>query len=606
MKKIILISVMALVLASCNKVLDMPYDGRHTLDEIFNDFDLTKGYVNRCYSYMPGGGKINDYGMFYDETLLSSFCDEAQDTRDVLPGTVQNWYLGNITASTFPFQDYWSLYYEAIRTCNIFLERIQNAPFLEDRPAWQGEAKSWKAQVYALRAFYFWQIVKMYGPAPIITEPVDDETDFSGFERSSFSECVDAIVADCEAAVLNGLKWSIGSGLEGDRGRMSLAVVYAIESEAALYSASELWNDGADKKEKWEWAATITGNALNKCLDNGYELFDDKPVGDAAESAQSAYQVYFYTPLDIVRQKDKETIYESKVQLEMWRDAGLPTSSSTLRSGPCPTQEMVDAYEMANGEPAFVLDEDGCIVYDGLEPRINPASGYDPANPYEGRDPRFAASIYYNGSPLNFMDASTAVDIFDGGDCAVSAADQRHTRTGYYMRKYHHNRSSSSNRADGYMKIFRLAELYLNFAEAANEAYGPTYIVADVDGTVNTAMKAVNAVRARAEMPAFPSGMSKDEFRVKYRNERRVELAFEQHRFYDVRRWNILDKTDGRVSGMKITPYGDNGQEVFGYERFLVSTRNCDTGKYLLMPLPVSEVSKMEYYTGADWQNPEW
>ena len=610
MKKILLLSVIAILSASCNDVLDMPYDGRFTLKEIFSDFDLTKGYVNKCYSYMPGGGIINDYAMYYDGTLLSSFCDEAQDTRDALAGTVQNWYLGNLTAVAFPLEDYWSLYYEGIRTCNIFLKEIDAAPFLEGRPAYQGEARSWKAQVYALRAFYFWQIVKRYGPAPILTEPVSDDEDYSEYERASFAKCVDAIIADCEAAILNGLKWTIGSGLDGDRGRMSLAVVYAIESEAALYAASDLWNTEGDRKAKWEWAAEITGKALNQCLSNGYELFSEVPVGDALESSASAYQTYFFTPLDVERQKDKETIYESKIQLAMWRDAGLPTSTSTLRSGPCPSQELVDAYEMDNGEPAFELDEDGCVIYDGLEPRINAASDYDPANPYAGRDPRLTASVYYNGTLLNYEEPSTAIDIYEGGDCSVSATDQRHTRTGYYTRKFHHNRSSSSNQADGYMKIFRLGELYLNFAEAANEAYGPVYMVPTVDGSVKTAMQAVNAVRARAGMPDFPSGITKEDFRIKYRNERRIELAFEQHRFYDVRRWNILEKTDGRISGMNITRTvqgeGEEATETFGYERFEVQDRQCNTEKYLLFPLPVSEVSKMEYYTGTDWQNSGW
>jgi hypothetical protein len=308
--------------------------------------------------------------------------------------------------------------------------------------------------------------------------------------------------------------------------------------------------------------------------------------------------------MDIDRQKDKETIYESKIQLAVWRDAGLPSSASSIRAGSCPSQELIDAYEMADGTYPFEMDADGCVVYVGVEPNIAANSTYNPAEPYAGRDPRLTASVYYNGSLLNFQEPSTVVNIYPGGECEVSESDQRHTRTGYYLRKFHHNRSNSGNQADGYMKIFRLGELYLNFAEAANEAYGPLYFVPEVEGGVRTARIAVNAVRRRAGMPDFSDALTQQEFRVKCRNERRVELAFEQHRFFDVRRWKILEKTDARITGMNAVKGGD----TFGYVsgRFVVDERRCNQDKYLIFPLPVAEVSKMEYYTGTNWQNPQW
>ncbi len=605
-KKITITAAIAITVISCNDVLDMPSDGRLTLPEIFADFDLARGYVNKCYSYMPEGDSIKDYSMSYDGTLLASFCDEAEDVRNSVSGNVQNWYLGNVSASSFPMADYWDLYYRGIRTCNIFLKEIKTSP-LNDITKYSGEIRDWKAQVYMLRAFYFWQIVKRYGPAPIIREAGDDISDYSRYERNSFSACVDSVVIDCERAINYGLMWNIGLGQPGDRGRMTRAVAYAVESQAALYAASKLWNTGGDEQAMWQKAARITGKALNECLANDYKLYTDAPSGEALASSGSAYQSYFFSKLDLTRTIDKETILECKNQLAVWRDAALPTNSSSIRAGACPTQEMADAYEMADGTLPFVLDADGCVIYDGVNPRVNAASSYDPMDPYTGRDPRMAASLYYNGAFFNLTDPSSALQIYQGGNCQISSTDIKYTRTGYYLRKFNNNRSDINNQADGYMKIFRLAELYLNFAEAANEAYGPNVNVPGVDGSVTTALAAVNAVRDRAVMPRFnASGTpSQTEFRTRYRNERRVELAFEQHRFYDVRRWMILEKTDKNITGMNVTK---NDDDTFDYTnaRFAVDTRKSNDAKFLKLPLSPAEVRKMEKYTGANWQNPGW
>jgi hypothetical protein len=276
-------------------------------------------------------------------------------------------------------------------------------------------------------------------------------------------------------------------------------------------------------------------------------------------------------------------------------------------AGSCPTQEMVDAYEMADGTHPFVLDNDGCVIYDGVDPRINITSSYNPANPYVGRDPRMAASIYYNGALFNLTDPNSVIQIHQGENCQISSTDVKYTRTGYYLRKFHNNRSNIDNQADGYMKIFRLAELYLNFAEVANEAYGPNVNVPDVEGTVTTALYAINAVRDRAGMPRFDVlGIpSQTEFRKKYRNERRVELAFEQHRFFDVRRWLILEKTDENITGMNVTK-NEDGTFNYTNSRFPVNSRKNNDAKYLILPLSPNEVQKMERYTGVNWQNPGW
>jgi len=171
------------------------------------------------------------------------------------------------------------------------------------------------------------------------------------------------------------------------------------------------------------------------------------------------------------------------------------------------------------------------------------------------------------------------------------------------MRKFNNYKSGENSDYDGYMKIFRLGELYLNFAEAAYHSVGPDVTVAsNVGGEAMSARDAVNKIRTRVQMPELPTGLSKDAFETRYRNERRVELAFEEHRFFDVRRWKILNETDDFVTGMRITKEND----VYSYNRIKLKERGTNADKYLLYPINQSDVSKMEYNTGENWQNPGW
>ncbi len=612
MKKLTLIILAAFAAFSCNDALELPNDGRLTMEQIFSSADLTAGYLNMCYSYMPYGGHVGDYSLSYGGTLLASYSDEAWDSRASQTGLVQNWYTGNATVTSFPLGDWWSPYYEGIRYCNTYLANADNV--VKINPLAEGDILLGKAQALVLRSFYLLQVIRRYGPAPIVTEPMDDVTDYSTWTRSSVRDCAEAIIVDCNKAVDEyGLEWMPGVS-NNVLGTVTCAMAYAIQSQAALLAASPLWNKGSDTevKDTWKWAAVITGNALNTCLANDYKLYSEAPSGGALVSSQSAYQSYHFGNIySYDRIKDKETIYQCRNQLTLWRDSNLPFNSFAIRSGVCPTQEFVDAFEMADGTSPFLMDEDGCVLYTGVNPQPNPAAAatYDPANPYAGRDPRLDATVFYNGSLWNYTDPASKAQIYQGGNAAVSATNERYTRTGYYLRKFHYNQSNAGNSADGYMKLFRLAELYLNFAECANEGYGPSVQVSDVTGSVRSAMVAVNAVRTRANMPAFPAGMSIADFRKKYRNERRIELSFEQHRFYDVRRWEILGKTDKQLTGMNVAPVDLTADpQTFNYAsgRFSFTQRQCSADKFLLFPLPRAEASKMESFTGTRWQNPQW
>ena len=208
--------------------------------------------------------------------------------------------------------------------------------------------------------------------------------------------------------------------------------------------------------------------------------------------------------------------------------------------------------------------------------------------------------IQVKSLPQGPVDASL-VQTYVGGAQEISDISRKNTRTGYYLRKFNNYKSTLSNSADGAVRLFRLAELYLNFAESAYQSVGPDVAVAST-GFSMSARDAVNAIRTRAGMPPFPAGMTKDAFEKKYRNERRIELAFEEHRFFDVRRWKILDQTDKFVTGMRITLSGT----TFNYNRFKFPDRNCSSTKWLMYPIDQADVDKVIGFSGANWQNPGW
>lgn len=607
MKKLVNLSVIIAFVLSCVSCadLDIPSDGRVSLAEIFSRYERTAAYYGNCLGYIP------QFGFTYQNqnTPLASFCDEAHDASDNQDGPIANWYQGNTTPSYNPltatYMDPWSHYTQAIRRCNTFLQCI-NDPEMATYAFNETEKNGWIAQVRVVRAFYYLQLIKRYGGVPLTDVPYEISHDYSTDRRASFEECADFIISDCDLALATpesegssvGFRWQIS---DNERGKITRAFACAIKSQTALYAASPLWNDNGASKYTWEKAAEITKEALDLCLKHGFELYSKDPDPSIA---QNAYAYYFITRSDPSRSWDKETIHETTVwSTNVWRNAATPITKGAEKAGAGPSQELVDSYEMKDGTQPIL----GYTDANRLKPVINPSSSYDPENPYENRDPRFYASIYYNGAPRYLDDPNReSVETFVGGNCGISdkATDIRYTRTGYYMRKFNNYKSQTGNESDGYMRIFRLAELYLNFAEAANHAFGADVQVASKVGAGTlSAREAVNRIRTRAKMPSLPAGMSKESFDQRYRNERRIELAFEEHRFFDVRRWKILNETDGFVTAMKIEKNEDG---TLSYNRIKLESRKTNADKYLIYPIKQTEVSKMLKLTGTDWQNPGW
>lgn len=586
MNKYIIIVLLAVttVFTSCSDMLDLKNDGRITMDEIFTTRNGVRGYLNSCYDYRP-----------IPTLTRSSLCDDAQNSNGTFSNSLFNlWYGNAFSAVNYSNVDGnpWNTYYTGIRKCNVFLANMANVT-TSTIDASDAELLGWTAQAHTLRALYYLQLVKRYGEVPLITEPLETNHSYSNDSRASVSAVVTQILADCDDAlstpdVSEGFSWNV---LNGQDGIMTRAVAHAIKSEAVTYAASPLFSDGT---YTWEDATRINKEALYQCTTHSYELFTDKP---ATNIAQNSYALYFITRHDLLRAYDKETIYGGNT-VAVWQTAGMPSTPGQLEAGSCPTQELVDSYEMqATGEPPVLGYSDA----KHLVPIINNASGYNPNDPYTGRDPRFYATVYYNGAPRTLDGSEVTVETFVGATDGITKVNRRTTHTGYYLRKYNNWQSNRDNSADGEVRLFRLAELYLNFAESAYQSVGPDVQVELGAGITMSARDAVNAIRARAGMPYFPAGMSKADFEKKYRNERRVELAFEEHRYFDVRRWKILEGTERYLTGMNITQEGP----TFKYTRISFE-RHSWLDKYYFYPLEQSEVNKMQDYTGVNWQNPGW
>ncbi len=623
----IFLGTAALLFTSCQSEMDAPMDDRVNLDDVFRSKSMLTWYMNYPYFYMAQYG-INA-GMTHNQSYLASFCDEAQDSRDEAAGSFANsWYSGIATSNTYPLNNSyirWSTLFAAVRRCNTIISYLADETYeIPSSQFNEGYRKYYLAQAYIMRAFHNLELIKRYGAIPIITARLEVSHDFSKDKKASFAQCVDFIIADCDRGLEVGsqaspeLQWQFGSG--SAKREMTAAIAWMVKSEAATYAASPLFTESyaGTQKYTWERALEITTQALDNCLMAGLALVDLKG-NNAAATAENIANFFLANP-----DSDTETIFASYEQNSPQRGLGyrysaVPLSGSAQESaGACPTQELVDAYEVTNSTMST-----SAPVVDLANPYTDTnhtlanitdaarALGYSDNTPYANRDPRFYATIYYNGATIG----SNKVESYVGGAHQIDAnpSNIRNTRTGYYLRKFFNPKSNRSQNLDGYLRSYRMAHLYLNYVEAL-------YHVAGATGTYTgsmkpiiapaTALEGLNIIRNRVGMPSIAASevATTEAFELRYRNERRVELAFEGHRFFDVRRWstyssNLLEKTDKHLSAMTITATGDGN---YTFKRTALDTRLCSDSKYLLYPIPYSEAVKLQSLTGDNWQNTNW
>ncbi len=568
MKKIVPTLIVLFVFGiSCNRnLLNISPQDRISGDVVWSDPGLIAAYENSLYNAIPHGFYIHMYSKFTDEAYDDAPCCGA----DLFVHNTYN--ADNITGVSGGdfwggYMYYWNRGYQYIQKANIFLQKMQ------DSNVQVTDKKRLVAEVHFLRAFMYFNLIERFGGVPIDTTAYAlSDTSTVKFKRSTFDECVSFIESDLNAAMPN-LPAKYAS-TDPNFGRATQDAAMALSSRTLLYAASPLWNPNNDK-QKWQKAADAAKALIDR---NDYTLYPD-------------YRKLFTLPSGAA---ENEYIFARTFSSTNYHQA--PMNNLGRRWGAYggwwgsngPTQNLVDAYDMANGQPAFNYGSDGVV-----ESGVNPTSGYDPNHPYQNRDPRFDATIIhdstvYHGALYGMWVAKDGSQW--GYDSYKESGDN--PRTNYQLKKFMPYSDVPLTWQTHYTNpwpYFRLAEIYLNYAEAEFNL-----------GDEATCREYMDKVRARVGMPAIPSTVTGAELRTRLYNERRVELAFEGQRFFDVRRWKILDKVENNpVMGIQITKDMTTGVKT--YTPVKLSQKIPYDPRMLLLPISNDEIRR----TGMQ-QNPGW
>ena len=544
------------------------------LDEmtVFSDSTYTTAFLTDIYTGIGFSSDPNRFGSGGSASGgLQTACDEAEPRRLKDITTDIQFASGTVNPVVIS-DDAWNRSYEYIRKANQLLKHLPNTPLT------QGRKKRYEAEARFLRAWYYFILLKHYGGVPIIGDTIFAMGDEINPTRNTYEECVNYIVSECDKAAPE-LQDRPGGR---DYGRAGSVACKALKTRVLLYAASPLYN-GSDfasdlpelkplvgyqiyDKERWRLAR----DAAREVISTGaYTLY----VDNNDEPGRGFYRLFMAADW-INAGAFSGTILEKMAFKGNGRERLFQPPSRNGGGGGWPYQELVDAFVMKNGKPI-----------------TDPTSGYDPNNPYINRDPRFKNSIIYDQAPLrNASTENVPVNIYLGnynGKPQGQDAVHTGTPTGYYINKMLHRAIAANYFIGGPQSrpLLRYAEVLLNYSEAQNEYVGPTVEVYD----------ALKSIRERAGIQAGDDGMyglkadmSQAEMREIVRNERRVELAIEGHRFWDVRRWMIADQTEDRtMHGMEVRRDGASAN----YTEFEVRKRVFRKAMYL-WPIPYKEVAK--------------
>lgn len=563
------------MLASCDDLFEPAIENNLGIDHMYNNANYAEGILANGYTRIP----------------IASYPFSEVATDDAVSNDVDNSYrkiaAGSWTSDNNPL-DRWTNCKSGIQYLNMFLERCDKVHWADDELVSQMFCDREKAEAYALRAMFNYYLLEAHGgyasDGTLLGVPILEtaETQASNFNvpRNSFVECVEAIRADAERA-LEVLPWEYGdsesmtklqarySGAAMSQinrvfgnnfcGRISGRVVEAFLAKLNLLGASPAY-------------AEASGISWTEAADAGAKVLDR--IG-GVNGLDLTGNTWYCNKADI------DAISSSSIPAEvLWMSERLKSNSlekdnyppSLYGSGRInPTQNFVNAFPMANGYP--ISESKG---------------GYDAANPYADRDPRLAAYVTYNGMTSGLSNGTVTTAVDGTNNDALNKLTGSSTRTGYYLRKL--LRQDISLDPNGtteeyhYTPRIRYTEMFLLYAEAANEAWGPT----GSGSHGYSAYDVIKAIRQRAGI-GIENGDEylesikgdQDKMRELIRNERRIELSFEGHRFWDLRRWKSeLNET---AKGMSIS--GST------YSVIDVETRNYKD--YMFYgPIPYSEVLK--------------
>ena len=528
-------SLSLLLIWGCEDVLNKIPKDALTEEIVWTDPNAASQFVYGIYGAVPSGFDRAYDGWAKGLYILDAGSDDAENAIDWTSADLLN--TGNFLPGYIPYWTVWPECYRLIRATNSALENL-------DRLSNETLREQLKAEARFLRAYLHHDLLRYYGMkssggeptgVPIIDRTLTPDDDIN-IARDTYDDVVDFIVADLDAAIP-----FLPTKAQVEVGRATKGAANALKGRVLLYA------------ERWAESAA----ASSEVMSGGYALYPDYRTLFLNKNHQEIVWVKKFQNPDKHHQSNAGgtagagwDVYNSPRSFAGPNDAGWV--------GNCPTQNFVDAYDMV----------------DGQSQASSPL--YDPQKPFDNLDPRFEATVVHDGSTFR----GEVMEMFPGGIHDLPGAN---TPTGYYTRKFHREDVPVYTLPSDQDWIYiRYAEVLLNYAEALNESVGPVGSVYD----------AVNAIRSRpsVNMPALPTGLSPQEMRERIRNERRVELVYEEHRFYDIRRWKIAeDLLNGPMLGIKMTV--EEGTGNVNYSKFDFEVRSFPSKLYVL-PISQSEMDK--------------
>lgn len=558
LRNIFLVAAVIFLTQSCADFLDKDpeVDTQLTYEDIFSDVHYAPGFLNNAYTELPDG-----YSRF-GGAMLAAACDEAVCSDAGSPINLFN--KGAINSTNNP-DDVWADMYKGIRKCNIFLKELEpdgiitltnSIPEMDNGVAIRDY---YKGQALFLRGFFHFELLKRYQNIFYVTTVLDpfNEDELFSEKQLTFDEAVEKIVADFDsAAVLMPESYPD----ESYKGRPIKWTPLAFKSRVLLYAASPLNNPNNDKS-KWQRAAEAAKVVIDS---KKYALTSLSSIFTNIYNQEIIFATYANNRNDIER-------YNYPISYE---GEGLMN----------PTEDLVEQFGMAAKTYASRKDE------------------YDPNDPYSlintrSREDRFRYTIYYNGSRLKDTIVATYVGGKDGLFSSPTA-----TKTGYYMSKFIDPSLdlAKGNTSQRPWVFMRYAEVLLNYAEALNEY--------DNSANFSEITKALDEIRNRANLRTFNTPdksllRDQNEMRKYIKLERRLELAFEEQRFWDLRRWKDAEEVLNKpVYGMRITAVNDS---TYAYSKFEADSRVFDPKMYWY-PIPRTEILKYRSAGRTIIQNPGW
>lgn len=544
----------AFTLSSCNGFLDREEDSFIDKTATFDSYNRTKQYLTYAYTLLPDG-----LNRFSREAMLASATDDAEFAIE--SAEIQQFNNGSWNALNNP-DDVWNRYFSGISKCCTLLENTDHVNLDISRldPDKQVEyanslkdIRMWRAEARFLRAYFHFELLKRYGPIPIVTSTLSINGNYENTPRPTMKEVVDFIAKECDIAA-DTLELTPWRNVNDAFGRATKGAALALKSRLLLYAASPLYVDFGDTNE----ANKPTDVALWKSAADAAKAVIDLNQYELASSYADLFKNDF---------QNKEYIFVRRYAANSdFEKSNFPVSFGG-KGGTNPSQNLVDDYEMLDGTP-----------FDWNDPA-------KAAQPFENRDTRLGATILMNMAPFKGKKVATYPE---GAD---ASPNPNATKTGYYLRKFLNedvNIQTGGSSSGHVVPLFRLAEIYLNYAEALNEC----------DPTNPDIALYLNKVRNRASLPNV-SALSQEQMRAVIQHERRVELAFEEHRSWDVRRWKIASSTLGApLMGVQI-----ERKPLGGYTYMPVKVeQRVFQPKMYWYPIPQSEVLKLKQWK----QNNGW